>query len=134
MSDIFKRKYRKFVNGVVANQGRPDEQPDLRWLLRNNTDLNGSLLRNYFNGDGAAFAEWYYSSEDYDRSHYFPCDIDNHAREFFGEERYNSEEFQDEAYLFVPWNEDYYQAMARQIDRQFARWQEEAENQPEDDE
>lgn len=127
MSDLFKRKYRKFVNAVLAYPDRPESQPDLRWLLRNNQDLNGSLLLNYFNGEGAAFAEWYYGGEDYDRSHYYPCDVDAHAKEYFGEERYNSEEFQDEAYLFVPWCEEYYQAMARRIASQFERWQQESQ-------
>ena len=31
--------------------------------------------------------------------------------------------FQEEAYLFIPFDEDYYQAMAKVIDKRFANWQ-----------
>lgn len=39
---------------------------------------------------------------------YYPADVDDNALRFFGPERYHSDEFQDEAYLFIPFEEDYY--------------------------
>ena len=42
----------------------------------------------------------------------------------FGPERYHADEFQDEAYLFIPFDEDYYQAMAEVIEERFEHWQE----------
>ena len=42
---------------------------------------------------------------------------------YFGPERYHSDEFQDEAYLFIPFDEDYYQAMAEVIEERFTNWQ-----------
>ena len=41
----------------------------------------------------------------------YPADVDDNALRFFGPERYHSNEFQDEAYLFIPFDEDYYQAI-----------------------
>lgn len=122
LSDLFRRKYHRTIKAVLQNIEKPQYIPDLRLLLRGDRDLNGSLLRTYFNGEGAAFAEWYYG-DGLDKSHYYPCDVDEHAREYFGDERYNSAEFQDEAYLFVPWSEEYYQALAQRIEAQFYRWQ-----------
>ena len=39
-----------------------------------------------------------------------------------GEVRNYSDEIQDEAYLFIPFDEVYYQAMAKVIDAEFANW------------
>ena len=50
--------------------------------------------------------------------------MDAYALRYFGPERYHSEEFQDEAYLFVPFDEDYYQAMARVIRERWEGWEE----------
>ena len=125
LNATFQKKYSNVVEGVT--QGGKNS-PDLRALLRDDEDLNGSLRLSYFNGQGAAFSRWYYCSED--PSHYFPCDIDAHAEAYFGPERYNSPEFQDEAYLFVPWDEAYYQAMAAVMEKRFAQWQEEEGSAP----
>ena len=51
--------------------------------------------------------------------HSSPDDIDDYALEYFGSEKYHSDEFQDEAYLFIPFDEDYYQAMAEVIEERF---------------
>lgn len=56
-------------------------------------------------------------------SPYFPSDIDNYALEYFGSEQYYSDKFQDEAYLFIPFDENYYQAMAKVMEKRFANWQ-----------
>ena len=52
----------------------------------------------------------------------FPSDIDNYALEYFGSEQYYSDKFQDEAYLFIPFDENYYQAMAKVMEKRFANW------------
>ena len=56
-------------------------------------------------------------------SPYFPSDIDNYALEYFGSEQYYSDKFQDEAYLFIPFDENYYQAMAKVMEKRFVNWQ-----------
>ena len=82
--------------------------------------LDGCLFSVLFNQQGRAFAGYYYGEGD---SPYYPADVDDNALRFFGPERYHSNEFQDEAYLFIPFDEDYYQAMAEVIGERFENWQ-----------
>ena len=91
---------------------------DLREFIRD--ELDGCLFSVLFNYQGRAFAGYYYGEGD---SPYYPADVDDNALCFFGPERYHSDEFQDEAYLFIPFDEDYYQAMAEVIEERFANWQ-----------
>lgn len=48
--------------------------------------------------------------------------MDDHALKYFGEERCNSDEFCDEAYLFVPFDEDHYNAMKEYIEHYYAEF------------
>ena len=114
MSVEFMERYWEQVQPFIADLSRAD----LRSFLRDY--LSGQLFGALFNKEGAAFASYYYGESD---SPYFPGDIDNYALEYFGPERYHSDEFQDEAYLFIPFDEDYYQAMAKVIGERFANWQ-----------
>lgn len=91
------------------------------------TDIREFILR-FFDGDleiyqlnflGAGFAHNYYNWERSDAEYFYPADVDDYAEKYFGTEKYNSEEFQDEAYLFVPFNEEYYQGMSMYIERAF---------------
>lgn len=108
--------------GRVAQQVQEGgEAPDLRLVLRGGAGLNGCLRLEYFNEKGQAFSHWYYWDSGKDHP-YYPQDVDGHAWAYFGEEQYHSAQFQDEAYLFVPWNEQYYQAMAARISQRFAQW------------
>lgn len=93
---------------------------DLRPFVQE--ELEGVLKMRYFNEEGRGFAGYYYADNG---EHYFPADIDDHALAYFGEEGYNSEEFQDEAYLFVPFDEAYYQAMAKIMEERWEQWQKE---------
>lgn len=54
---------------------------------------------------------------------YYPADIDDYALKYFGPSRYHSNEFQQEAYLFIPFDEKYYQTMAQVIEERFENWQ-----------
>lgn len=102
-----------WVKGILTDP----EHTDLRVFIRD--ELEGVLTGDIFNEQGEAFAEYYYS----DRSApYFPSDIDDYAFGYFGEERYYAEEFKDEAYLFIPSNEKYYQEMAKVIKKRWDGW------------
>ena len=114
MSVEFMERYWEQVQPLMADLSRAD----LRSFIRD--QLNGQLFGALFNKEGAAFAGYYYGEGD---SPYFPSDIDNYALEYFGSEQYYSDQFQEEAYLFIPFDEDYYQAMAKVIDKRFANWQ-----------
>ena len=105
--------------GEMAKKVKEDPASvDLREFIRD--ELEGQLVGPLFNKIGRAFASYYYGEPD---SPYFPSDIDIYALEYFGSEKYHSDEFQDEAYLFIPFDEDYYQAMAEVIEERFENWQ-----------
>lgn len=115
MGAAFLEDYGSIVKQVKTNPGCVD----LRVFLRDK--LNGQLLSIIFNRTGRAFAAYYYGYTD-DPPHY-PSDIDYYAVGVIGQNRNYSDEIQDEAYLFLPFDEEYYQAMAQIIDRRFAGWQ-----------
>lgn len=102
MSAEFMERYWEQVQPFMADLSRAD----LRGFIRD--QLKGQLFGALFNKEGAAFAGYYYGEAD---SPYFPSDIDNYALEYFGSEQYYSDKFQDEAYLFIPFDENYYQAI-----------------------
>ncbi len=114
MGEVFLERY----PDVTARLQADPEHTDLRPFLRD--ELDGKLLRVYFNDPGEAFSHYYYGSGD---APYFPSDIDDYALHYFGAERYHSDEFQDEAYLFIPFDEAYYQAMAERINQRWEAWQ-----------
>ncbi|MBS5136405.1 MAG: suppressor of fused domain protein, partial [Clostridiaceae bacterium] len=114
MSVEFMERYWEQVQPFMADLSRAD----LRGFIRD--QLNGQLFGALFNKEGAAFAGYYYGEAD---SPYFPSDIDNYALAYFGSEQYYSDKFQEEAYLFIPFDEEYYQAMAKVIEKRFTNWQ-----------
>ena len=93
------------------------EHTDLRPFLRD--ELCGQLSCDLFDDEGAAFARYYYGESD---APFFPSDIDDYALRYFGPARYHSNEFRQEAYLFIPFDEDYYQAMARVMQQRWDCW------------
>ena len=118
MRDDFLERFGDLVSRIKS--GSADD--DLRVFIKDN--LNGKLTRFLFNKQGRAFADYYYGSYyGANETPFYPGDIDNHALDYFGPERYHSDEFKEEAYLFVPYDEDYYRAMSQRIDRRFANWQ-----------
>ena len=114
MSVEFMERYWEQVQPFMADLSRAD----LRGFIRD--QLKGQLFGALFNKEGAAFAGYYYGEAD---SPYFPSDIDNYALEYFGSEQYYSDKFREEAYLFIPFDENYYQAMAKVIEKRFVNWQ-----------
>ena len=114
MSVEFMERYWEQVQLFMADLSHAD----LRSFIRD--QLKGQLFGALFNQTGLAFASYYYGESD---SPYFPSDIDNYAIGIIGQERNYSDEIQDEAYLFSPFNEEYYQAMAKVIEKRFMNWQ-----------
>ena len=107
-------------HGEVVNQVKADPgNTDLRTFIRE--ELFGCLFSALFNQKGRAFAHYYYGEND---APYYPADIDDYALKYFGPSRYHSNEFQQEAYLFIPFDEKYYQTMAQVIEERFVNWQE----------
>ncbi len=114
MGEEFLAEYKEVVEKVKADPAGVD----LREFIRD--ELDGQLVGPMFNKIGRAFASYYYGEPD---SPYFPSDIDDYAIGVIGQERNYSDEIQDEAYLFIPFDEGYYQAMAKVIEERFTNWQ-----------
>ena len=114
MGEEFLAEYKEVVEKVKADPA----SVDLRAFIRD--ELDGQLVGPMFNKIGWAFASYYYGEPD---SPHFPSDIDDYAISVIGQERNYSDEIQDEAYLFIPFDEDYYQAIAQVIEERFTNWQ-----------
>lgn len=113
MSQHFNEKYADIIKQVKNNPETTDIRPFIY------QELQLCLFNTYFNEEGKAFAEYYYGERGYP---YYPADIDDYALKYFGAKRYYSDEFQNEAYLFIPYDENYYKDMAEVIDRRFKNW------------
>lgn len=83
-----------------------------RQLIEINPAFLGTLRSGHFNPQGQRFASDFYV---FNGGGYPGC-VDDVAKTYFGVEKYNSEEFKDEAYLFVPYDEVYIQALNQYID------------------
>lgn len=118
MSAPFVAEHKDVVEAVKGRQ-----VPDLRVFLRDSEELRGRLHLTWFNREGTEFARWY-SWGSKATPYSYSKDIAAHAKTYFGDDRYGSE-----AYLFVPWDERYYQEMAEIIGQRFARWEALEENQ-----
>ena len=114
MSADFTRKYGNVIKEVLEGK-----TADLRKFVRD--ELGGRLLHTLFDETGDAFSWHYYDYSDADDP-FYPQDVDEHAEDYFGKERCESGEMQDEEYLFVPFDENYYKAMSETIDRRFDDW------------
>ena len=114
MGEKFLEEHGEVVNQVKADPG----STELRTFIRE--ELFGCLFSALFNQKGRAFAHYYYGEND---APYYPADIDDYALKYFGPSRYHSNEFQQEAYLFIPFDEKYYQSMAKVIEKRFVNWQ-----------
>ena len=114
MSTEFMERYLDTVEKFRADPAGVDLRPFIR------DELGGQLFSALFNDKGAAFAWYYYGQLG---APYYPSDIDDYAIGVIGQERNYSDEIQDEAYLFLPFDEDYYRAMASVIYRRFVNWQ-----------
>lgn len=97
-----------------------DKHFDLRVLIRD--ELFGRLLRSLFNETGIAFATYYYDHDHDGDMPCYPSDVDDYALQYFGEEQYASAAFQDEAYLFLPYDETDYQGLKQYIDFYYAKF------------
>lgn len=92
------------------------KENDLRELIRSHELFDGSLRSFHFNSLGKKFTKQFYQFNQGTEDYYPHC-VDAYALEYFGEDKYNCDEFQDEAYLFVPFDENYYQCLSQYIEK-----------------
>lgn len=108
----FEERYADIVKDVKCG-----EQTDLRRFISN--CLGGELSLYQFNCVGNIFTRGYYRYGSSEENYSYCDDVDKCAEKYFGTEKYNSEEFQDEAYLFMPFDEEYYNRISKYITRAF---------------
>lgn len=94
---------------------------DIRRLIAEYEDFNGKLMLKHFNDAGRSFVCHYYTFS----YNGFAHDVDRYAERFFGTKKYNCKEYKNEAYLFVPFDEEYYLGLSQYIDKAFEAFCEE---------
>ncbi len=96
--------------------------PDYRELFCNHPVIDKKLRIQFFKEDIRDFVrEFYVFGGNTDESRYPHC-VDIHAEKYFGTEEYNNPEYKDEAYLFVPYDENYYKGLSAYIDIAFEKY------------
>ena len=114
-----------YLDSYLGYKIEPNKDPDADWRL---DVMVGStncvpLINGYLNADNDFMDDLHADGAVAGFFCYYPADIDDYALKYFGPSRYHSNEFQQEAYLFIPFDEKYYQAMAQVIEERFENWQ-----------
>jgi hypothetical protein len=92
--------------------------PDYRKIIISHKSFRNMLRSKHFNEKGKEFAQLYYRFNDGG----YPACVDEYTEKYFGTEKYNSDEFKNEAYLFVPYDEDYYTNLSAYIQREWNKF------------
>ena len=95
------------------------ECPDYRNIFLKSPAFSGMLRNKHFNETGKAFVNGYYN---FNTGKGFPACVDKVSENYFGTEKYNCEEFHNEAYLFTPYDEDYYKNLSAFIDAEWEKF------------
>ncbi len=90
---------------------------DIRKFLINS--LDGELTEDIFTEESRDFISFYYNFHSEFEKINYPADVDRSAMEYFGEEKYECDEFKDEAYLFMPFDDEYIKRMNKYIEKGF---------------
>ena len=114
LSDNFLKAYGKELEKYTSQ-----DFIDLREFVK--FRLKGDLRKSFFNDVGKEFIRHYYDYDNINRN-FYPGDIDKYAKRIFGEERYYSPELKREAYLYLTFDEKYYQDMKAVIDDVYNTW------------
>ncbi|MFR9019655.1 MAG: suppressor of fused domain protein [Fusobacterium sp.] len=114
LSDNFLKAYSKELEKYTSQ-----DFVDLREFVK--FRLKGDLRKSFFNDIGKEFIRHYYDYDNINKN-FYPGDIDKYAKRIFGEERYYSPELKREAYLYLTFNEKYYQDMKAVIDDVYNTW------------
>lgn len=114
LSDNFLKAYGKELEKYTSQ-----DFIDLREFVK--FRLKGDLRKSFFNDIGKEFIRHYYDYDNINRN-FYPGDIDKYAKRIFGEERYYSPELKREAYLYLTFDEKYYQDMKAVIDDVYNTW------------
>ncbi len=115
-NDMMHEQFYELYPEVVEAVKSGDKSLDLRVFLHQ--EFDGRLLIQLFSEEGMDFTLHYYAGDE----DQYPDDIDSYADMYF---EGSDDDLQDEEYLFIPYDEAYYQAMKEYIDRAYSRFLEE---------
>ncbi len=104
--------HEELVNRIIGG-----EFIDLRSFIMDNS--RGDLTTRYLSFLGYMFTRRYYDWHNRFDDCFYPKDVDKCAEEYFGTEKYNCDEFQDEAYMFAPFDSDYYKRISEYIHKAY---------------
>ena len=107
----------KLLNGEPCIKDAMEGKCDLREVIANSAYMKGKIRSNDFTEEGEAFTSYFYSFSG--RNRYPEC-VDKNADVYFAGKDYSAR-FKGEDYLFVPYNEQYYNDLSRYIE---VAWQE----------
>lgn len=89
------------------------DNPDYRDIIKSHQVFRNMIRTGFFKEKAADFVRKFYKFT----GNGYPRCVDIHAENYFGTEKYNCEEFKNEAYLFVPYDEDYYKGLSGYISK-----------------
>ncbi len=92
-----------------------DDAPDYRILIKEHFAFSCCLRIAHFKEEIRSFVRKFYTFGD----NGFPACVDRYAEKVLGSEKYNCKEYKDEAYLFVPYDEEYYKGLSEYIVKAF---------------
>ena len=97
------------------NEIMMSQSVDLREIISDKDYFDGKIRRLHFNEKGRKFLDEFYA---FYTKGYAYC-VDRYAEKYWGQEKYNSIEFQNEAYLFVPFDEEYYKGLSKYVEQAY---------------
>lgn len=120
MGRPFVSAFPEIIAGVNNREGTLP-MPDLRVFLRDTAQLKKSLFTVYFNFVGTRFTCWY-NWDNRSTPHMYRKDLDAFAKEWFRNLVDADDTLADGLYLMLPWTEECYQKLAKQLDKRFEEW------------
>lgn len=96
-----------------------DPQTDLRHLIAENPAFNYCLRGDHFNKAGMYFIRDFYR---FNTGKGFPACVDEFVEKTMGSEKYHCEEYKNEAYLFMQYDEKYYKGLSKYLDREWKKY------------
>ena len=115
MNGSFVSRHREVVESV-----RSGEMTDLRGFIQDDPDMDGRLTTLHLNRIGSFFTQWY-NWGDKSNPYEFIRDIKDYADTVFEGREWRDEEEMFNAYLLVPWSDEYRLRMMDTIDERFAQ-------------
>ena len=103
----------KLLKGEPRLKTAMDGECDLREVIANSKYMKGKIRSSDFTEEGEAFTRFFYNFSE--GIHKYPDYVDQYAKFYYYDKDYSAR-FKNEAYLFVPYNEEYYINLSRYID------------------